>query len=157
MLYQLLETKMFLSLNHVKLYFQMKNLKSISALCAILFIVFNAWSNDFNKNFHLVLSDSELIGQWHYTVVNAPYEYSKGVLIISKSDDHIFQVAVNLSGNTVNGQEVVIKGNEINFKVYIEGSPISVKLIAKGDSISGESVSQEGTLEIQGQRSTEGE
>lgn len=98
-----------------------------------------------------ITGENDLIGYWNYTVANAPYEYSKGVLIISESENK-FSVTVNLNNGTLNGEEVTVEGNQINFKVYVEGTVASVTLTVTGDTISGSSISQDGTLAIEGKR-----
>lgn len=92
-----------------------------------------------------------LVGYWDYTVPNAPYEYSKGAIVISKSEG-TFSVVVQLNGGSINGEDVKVNGNEINFKVYIEGDVVSVTLTAVDDTISGNSISSQGSMAIEGKR-----
>ena len=92
-----------------------------------------------------------LIGTWEYTVENVSYEYSKGVIIISK-DKKNYSVEVQLSQGSLKGENVVVKGNTIKFVVYIEGQGVDVELTSKGNKISGESSTMDGSYHIEGKR-----
>ncbi|PIB39175.1 hypothetical protein BFP75_12815 [Maribacter sp. 4G9] len=93
--------------------------------------------------------EEELVGYWNYSVPNAPYEYSKGDLLINKEQDN-FTVKIMLPGGSINAESVVVQGNKINFKVYVEGSLVKVALEAQGDIISGIAETPEGSLQIKG-------
>lgn len=93
--------------------------------------------------------EEELVGYWNYSVPNAPYEYSKGDLLIDKENDG-FTVKIILPAGSMNAQNVVVQGNKINFKVYVEGSLVTVALEAQGDTISGVAETPEGSLQIKG-------
>ncbi len=137
----------------------MKNLKIlVVALFGISFFVFNlsihAAIKPPHKNASIIkgslwLGEKDLIGYWNYTVANAPYEYSKGNLLINKEQDG-FAVKIILAAGSINAEGVVVQGNEISFKVYVEGSLVTVTLKAESDAISGIAVTSEGTLQIKG-------
>lgn len=97
----------------------------------------------------LRLDEEELLGYWNYTVPNAPYEYSKGAMLINKEKD-TYTVTIILPAGSMNAQNVVVQGNKVNFKVYVEGSLVSVALEAQGDTISGVAETPEGSLQIKG-------
>ncbi|MEA1785129.1 hypothetical protein U1E44_03425 [Arenibacter sp. GZD96] len=100
---------------------------------------------------HFVANENELIGYWNYTVDNAPYEYSRGVMVIDKSDGR-YSVVVQLNQGSIQGEDVQVKDNEISFKVIVEGTTVTVTLTADKDTLSGQSVSSEGTMTIKGVR-----
>ncbi len=93
----------------------------------------------------------DLIGAWNYTVENVDYQYSTGVLLITKEEGK-YNVQVQLSEGNIPGEEVVVKDNSITFSVYIEGQKILVSLMADGDKIKGESSSAEGVYKIEGSK-----
>jgi len=91
----------------------------------------------------------DLIGAWNYTVENVDYQYSTGVLLITKEEGK-YNVQVQLSAGNIIGEEIEVNDNNISFAVYIEGQKVSVSLIADGDKIKGESSSSEGVYKIEG-------
>lgn len=132
--------------------------KLLFALFCITFFVFSssisAASNVQYKNEKILYNtiwfgEKELLGYWNYTVPNAPYEYSKGDLLINKEKEN-FSVKIMLPAGSINAESVVVQGNKINFKVYVEDSLVTVTLEAQGDTISGIAVTPEGTLQIKG-------
>ena len=137
----------------------MKNLrKPVLALLGISLFVFNfsmsAALKPQPKNANtskesIWFGEEELLGYWNYTVANAPYEYSKGDLLINKEQEG-FTVKIILGAGSINAESVVVQGNEINFKVYVEGSLVSVTLKAESETIFGTAVTPEGTMQIKG-------
>ncbi len=93
----------------------------------------------------------DLIGAWNYTVENVDYQYSTGVLLITKEEGK-YNVQVQLSAGNIPGEDIVVKDNSITFSVYIEGQKISVSLMADGDKIKGESSSYDGNYKIEGKK-----
>jgi len=91
----------------------------------------------------------DLIGAWSYTVENVDFQYSTGVLIISKEEGK-YNVQVQLSAGIIPGEDIVVNDNKISFAVYIEGQKVSVSLVADGDKIEGESSSSDGVYKIEG-------
>ena len=91
----------------------------------------------------------DLIGAWSYTVENVDYQYSTGVLLITKEEGK-YNVQVQLSAGNIPGEEIEVKDNSISFSVFIEGQKISVSLMADGDKIKGESSSYDGNFKIEG-------
>ncbi len=94
-----------------------------------------------------------LIGGWEYTVEGAPEGYESGFLLIVKQNG-AYKVQVQLSGGAVNGDDVVVKGNNITFNITVEGETVKVDLNAKGSKITGTSTSPtNGTMNITGVKS----
>ena len=91
----------------------------------------------------------DLIGAWSYTVENVDFQYSTGVLLITKEEGK-YNVQVQLSAGNIPGEEIEVNDNNISFAVYIEGQKVSVSLIADGDRIKGESSSTDGVYKIEG-------
>ena len=111
------------------------------------------WSKDESK-MNIPIPADEVTGAWEYTVENVPYEYSKGVIVITKSDDN-YTVKVKLTNGELAGEDVAVVGNSVTFKLYIEGQTVAVELTAEGDGITGKSTSYDGTFYIQGARQVE--
>ena len=98
------------------------------------------------------ISKDNLVGGWEYTADGAPEGYASGLLMIVKAGD-MYKVQVQLAGGAMNGTDIVVKGNDISFKLLIEGESVSVALSAKGSKISGTSTSSSGSYNIQGVKS----
>ena len=103
----------------------------------------------FGEDIIEVNTADDLIGAWSYTVENVDYQYSTGILLITK-EEGIYNVQVQLSDGNISGEEIEVNDNNISFAVYIEGQKVSVSLIADGDKIKGESSSSEGVYKIEG-------
>lgn len=93
-----------------------------------------------------------LIGGWEYTVEGAPAGYESGLIIIVKVAD-VYKVQVQLAGGALDGSDVVVKGNDITFKLMVEGESVSVSLSAKGSELTGKSTSSSGSYTIKGVKS----
>lgn len=91
------------------------------------------------------------IGTWEYTVEDVPYEYSAGVLIITK-DKEEYKVVVKVNYNTLTASEVKVNENTVNFSVYIEGGKVQVSLQVKDDLIQGIADSTEGSFSLKGKK-----
>ncbi|MGB5499288.1 MAG: hypothetical protein WBM77_10200 [Maribacter sp.] len=91
----------------------------------------------------------DLIGAWSYTVENVDFQYSTGVLLITKEEGK-YNVQVQLSAGIIPGEDIEVNDNKISFAVYIEGQKVSVSLMADGDKIEGESSSSDGVYKIEG-------
>ena len=91
------------------------------------------------------------IGTWEYTVEDVPYEYSAGLLIITK-DKEVYKVVVKVNYNTLTASEVKVNENKVNFSVYIEGGEVQVSLQVKDDVINGKANSTEGSFSLKGKR-----
>lgn len=134
-------------------------MKNLCILTSVLFVAnlsakeigtSNHWAH--TSSMWSVLSNAnDPIGYWNYSAPNAPYEYSKGVMVISKVEG-AYNVVVHVNGGSIIGEDVKVNGNEIKFKVYIEGDTVSVTLTVDNDTISGNSVSSQGSLAIEGKR-----
>ena len=91
------------------------------------------------------------IGTWEYTVEDVPYEYSAGVLIITKEKEE-YKVVVKVNYNTLTASEVKVNENTVNFSVYIEGGKVQVSLQVKDDLIQGIADSTEGSFSLKGKK-----
>lgn len=104
-----------------------------------------------NNSIALVNTDA-VLGVWEYTMTNVDAPYEKGVFFITKKGD-FYDVAVKLTTGMLTGQDVLVKGNGINFNVNFEGlKRVSFVLVVEDDKIMGESYSTIGNSEIFGVR-----
>ncbi|MDO6603202.1 hypothetical protein [Arenibacter palladensis] len=91
------------------------------------------------------------IGTWEYTVADVPYEYSAGVLIITKEKNE-YKVLVKVNNNTLTASDVKVNDDKVNFSVYIEGGKVQVSLQVKDDILNGNANSSEGSFSLKGKK-----
>lgn len=137
----------------------MKTVKFL-VLGIVLIMAFSSFSStQINSNRHHVsensiapISSDTVLGVWEYTMTNVDAPYEKGVFFITKKGD-FYDVAVKLTTGMLTGQDVLVKGNGINFNVNFEGlKRVSFVLVVEDDKIMGESYSTIGNSEIFGVR-----
>ena len=95
--------------------------------------------------------DNDAVGTWDYSAPNAPYEYSKGKLIITQGEDKL-EGKVDIDGYEMKLNSVKVEGDVLTFSLYVEGEYVSVKLTIKGDSLEGKASTSEGLLDVTGKR-----
>ncbi|MEX0274143.1 MAG: hypothetical protein AB3N16_07195, partial [Flavobacteriaceae bacterium] len=105
---------------------------------------------DAEMEMHTTLKD-HFMGAWEYQAKGAPPEYSSGLLLIVQENDE-FIVQVQMAHGVLNATDIKTQGKNLSFKLNIEGQDISVSLTAKGDTMTGESVSPDGTFPISATR-----
>lgn len=108
-------------------------------------------STNEKNSIDLLIPADEVTGAWEYTVENVPYEYSKGVMNITK-DKKEYSVKIQLQYGTIDAKNVKVKDSTITFNVNVEGTDVSVTLNIEGDKMSGESSSYDGNFAIEGNR-----
>lgn len=97
------------------------------------------------------LSKSDILGVWDYTALDVPYEYSKGIIYITKEGkDH--KVKVTIGESSLDGENVVVDKNEVRFQVYVEGQTVDINLSAKGNDLSGQGSTSDGIFSLSGKR-----
>ncbi len=134
-----------------------KKLQYVFVAALLLCVTATMASTNLEENkTNISVSADELLGAWVYTVENVPYEYSKGVFLISK-EKGAYNVQVQLPHGTLTGEDIEVKGNTVKFNLFIEGQSVSVELTSNGDKISGESNSMDGTYQIEGKRQAQPE
>ncbi|WP_157483915.1 hypothetical protein [Maribacter hydrothermalis] len=99
-----------------------------------------------------LLSKEPALGVWNYTMTNVDSVYDHGVLFVTKNEN-TYDIAVKFSNGILNGQDVVVKNNKVNFNINIAGlERVSFVLMIEGDKIMGESYSEKGSSAILGER-----
>jgi len=94
---------------------------------------------------------SKIVGTWDYSAPNAPYEYSKGQIIISETDDKL-EGKVSIDGYDMKLNNIKFEKDLLSFSLYVEGEYVSVKLTFKKDKFTGSANTPEGTLEVTGEK-----
>ncbi|GGW27905.1 hypothetical protein [Arenibacter certesii] len=100
----------------------------------------------------VTLTPYSFVGSWDYTVADVPYEYSTGVLFISKVKKE-YVVKIKLQYNTIEATEVLLENDKMNFSVWIEGEKVAVTLALKDDKLIGKANASIGQMALTGKRS----
>ena len=93
----------------------------------------------------------DVVGTWDYSAPNAPYEYSKGQLIISRVEDELKGI-VNIDGYEIKLDSLKFEDNILSFTLFVEGDYVAVKLTIQVDSFEGKASTSQGLLDVTGVR-----
>ncbi len=92
------------------------------------------------------------VGTWSYVANDAPYEYSKGDIIVSKEGKE-YKVEIKLGDYyKIKANNVEFKDNVLSFKLYVEGESVSVKTTLEEDKHEGTASYSEGNLKVSGKK-----
>jgi len=87
-------------------------------------------------------------GTWTYEASDAPYEYSKGDIVVAK-DGKDFTVQIELGEYyKMKGSSVSYENNDLSFKIDIEGEIVTIKATVGKESMEGTASYSEGTIPI---------
>jgi len=94
---------------------------------------------------------NDILGVWEYMAENVPYEYSKGIISITKVGKEN-KVKVTIGEFSMDGTNVIINKNEVRFQVFVEGQTVDVNLSANGNDLSGQGSTMDGVFLLSGKR-----
>lgn len=89
------------------------------------------------------MKNKSLIGEWLYTVSDAPYGYEKGSLIFSEKSGQTICVIKVEAGELVASNLKIVKKN-ITFTTEVEGNSINIALTHKKNKLTGNVQTPEG-------------
>lgn len=93
-----------------------------------------------------------ILGVWEFLMPDADAPYRKGRIFISKPNG-VYQVVISLKTGSLNGQDVKVDDNRINFNINIEGiERTSFVLEVKDDKMIGEFYSDSSSSEFLAKR-----
>lgn len=95
-----------------------------------------------------VTSEKAPYGTWQYSVVNAPYGYESGDLVLNKKDGEITGSLIFSEGYNVSLYEIKIKKGQLSFKAFVEGTEISFEGTYTKKKIEGTVSYVDGTLAL---------
>lgn len=82
-------------------------------------------------------SNKTVVGQWKYSVPEAPYGYEKGVISLTEKDKALSGDLIFDSGYKVKLASVSLKADTLRLGVYIESEYITAISKVKGNKIDG--------------------
>lgn len=99
-----------------------------------------------------IIDENPVLGVWEFLMPEADAPYRKGRIFISKPNDD-YQIVISLKTGSLNGQDIKVDNNRINFNINKEGiDRISFVLEVEGDKMIGESYSESGSNEVLAKR-----
>lgn len=90
-------------------------------------------------------------GTWKYDAKQAPYEYSKGDMIISEEDGKL-SGTIKVNYQTITMRDVKLDNSTLTFGVYIEGEYVKITMELDGDRFKGTASYSEGSIPLEGVR-----
>lgn len=93
-------------------------------------------------------SNKSVVGEWKYSVPEAPYGYEKGVISLSEKEKVLSGDLIFDSGYKVKLSSVSLKADTLRLGVYIESEYISVVSKVKGNKMEGSVDSSQGKMTL---------
>jgi hypothetical protein len=91
----------------------------------------------------------KILGEWEYSIPDAPYEYQKGVLVLSKVDGALVGELL-IGGQGMPMEDVVFEKNVLTAKMDVQGESVRYKLNFTKKSFEGIVSYSQGTLDMTG-------
>ena len=123
----------------------MKNIMLKSTLALVLTVI---------SSFTLMESfkvNKKVLGEWEYAVPQAPYEYQKGVLVLSKEGKELKGEMV-VGGYSIALEELVNVKTNVKAKVNIEGENVMFDLNFSKSTFAGTVSYSQGSMDITGSK-----
>lgn len=95
--------------------------------------------------------NKKILGEWEYSVPQAPYEYQEGVLVFSK-DGKILKGEMIVGGYSMPMEDLVNEKDNVKAHISIEGEYVTFDLNFTKLEFSGTASYSQGTLEISGKK-----
>jgi len=89
------------------------------------------------------VKNKSLIGEWLYTVSDAPYGYEKGSLIFSEKGGQTVCI-IKVEAGELEASNFKIEKKNITFSTLVEGNPINIALTQKKNKLTGNVQTPEG-------------
>lgn len=93
-------------------------------------------------------TNESIKGIWEYQVPSAPYEYSKGELVVNENDGQLTLKVKFMNGGELMGEKVKFEDGKLSFGVHLDGDLIEVWCKLNDDQLVGEVSSPDGPTSI---------
>ncbi len=91
----------------------------------------------------------KILGEWDYSIPDAPYEYQKGVLVLNKVDGALTGEMV-IGGQGTALEDVEFEKNVLNATMNVQGETVRFKLNFTKKSFEGVVSYSQGTMDMSG-------
>jgi len=121
-----------------------KNLKSVFVFSVLILasLTLNAQKS----------SEKKILGTWQFEAPEAPYEYSKGEIIVDRNEDGLNSTLVLGESYKLKATDVKFEKKILSFNVYLEGTLIEIKTTLNREGLTGTASYSEGTVNITAKR-----
>lgn len=98
-------------------------------------------------------SNSPLLGSWEFNVNEAPWEYSRGVIIIESGEDEELTGKIEFStGRIVEIAAISVEDDKVVFEVIVDGYDVKTDLTITEDNLRGIVQTIEGNMNFTAKR-----
>ncbi len=91
----------------------------------------------------------KILGEWDYSIPDAPYEYQKGVLVLKKIDG-VLSGEMIMGGQGSPMEEIVYEKNNLKAVMNVQGEIVNFDLNFTKKTLEGTVSYSQGTLEMKG-------
>ncbi|MEL4454375.1 hypothetical protein [Lutimonas vermicola] len=91
----------------------------------------------------------KILGEWDYTIPDAPYEYQKGVLVLKKIDG-VLAGEMIIGGQGSAMEEIVYQKNNLRAVMNVQGEIVKFDLNFTKKTLEGTVSYSQGALEMKG-------
>ena len=120
--------------------------RSVISFCGMLFIAFLFMATSARV-------ENPLLGSWLFSASQAPWEYSKGIVIFAQEEDEdITGKIVFDSGIELQMAKITQEKDKITFEAYVEGYPVRTIVNLKEDNMSGHVETPDGNMPFAAKR-----
>ena len=91
----------------------------------------------------------KIVGEWDYSIPDAPYEYQKGVLVLKKVDGELTGEMI-IGGQGSPMEEMVYEKNNLKAMMNVQGETVRFNLNFKKKTLEGTVSYSQGSLDITG-------
>jgi hypothetical protein len=84
-----------------------------------------------------ILVNHDVVGEWKYEVVAAPYDYQKGVITLTENKSALAGEVKFDTGNKVQLKTVVIEGKTLKLGLYVENEYVTLTASINGEKMEG--------------------
>jgi len=91
----------------------------------------------------------KILGEWDYSIPDAPYEYQKGVLVLKKTDG-VLSGEMIMGGQGSPMEEVVYEKNNLKAVMNVQGETVRFNINFTKKTLEGTVSYSQGSLDIKG-------
>lgn len=97
-------------------------------------------------------SNKIVLGEWKYSVPEAPFGYEKGVIFLEEKDKSLSGNLVFDSGLKVKLSDVFLKSDTLKLGVYVESEYVTVVSKVKGNEMEGKVDTSMGVMRLKAEK-----